>query len=210
MSVLSYGLSRFARPGFFLRFACYLLLATGLLTACQRAVQTPDLPLPNLRIAVAPFTQPTRVTELMAGYIPADQRIVEPKYLQQLDFAFIGKLEKISRSFIRLAPENLGSLGEDRYGRRSALATWTKAAKQAGAEIIIVPQLVDLRENEGDSGETANIHVDFFLIDARGEGELVQRSRYTAGAEAIRRKSQPSAFELAEDGMDFAILEFGL
>lgn len=202
---------------------CCLLL----LSACQSTVHVPPVPLPDLVVGIATFTQPTRTEELLAGYVPSSQVIVGQDQRIRLDARLRELLGATKRSYIFLTHPQVGALqaSEDSQGRRSALAMWVQEAKTAGVDILLVPHIIDWRERVGGAGGVttpAAVTVDFFLIDARDEGTLLQRSHFAEEQTSLasnvlslgsffKRKAQwLTAEELAMEGMTRAIQEFGL
>ena len=169
------------------RFLCAALLV--LLSACQSHIEAPPLPLPDLRVGIAPFTQPTQATELLAGFVPEAQSRIPAEAAQELDDALAARLERTGRRYSFLSPGVVqGPLLEDGQGRRSALATWVQRAKEADMDVLLVPQVIDWRERVG--GETgvvspAAVVIDYFLVDARDDGALLQRSHYAVQQQAL-------------------------
>lgn len=219
----SFALKKTWRTFSTLLCGCCLLL----LSACQSTTQAPAVPLPDLLVGVASFTQPTRTVELLAGYVPIAQNTVQQETLYSLDTKLREMLGSTKRSYVFLThPKNEAlQASQDSQGRRSALSMWVQEAKAAGVDILLVPQVVDWRERVGGAGGVvtpAAVMVDFFLIDARGEGALLQRSHFAEEQSSLssnllsmgsffKRKGQwVSAEELSMEGMARAIQEFGL
>lgn len=218
-------MTRFSRS-FFPALGGLLLIGTSLLTACQTKTPQAAYPLPELSIGVAPFSQPTQSVQLMAGFIPERQGLAPEEDLRVLDGAFMSKLNVTGRSFRELGDEVTRlALADDKQGRRSMLAAWVGHARAAGVDLLIVPQVIDWHERVGGAGGVmtpAAVTVSFFLVDARGEGALLQRSHFQEQQQALadnllnlgsfvqRRGRWLTAGELVEEGMDRAIREFGL
>ena len=55
----------------FLAVLCFALLA-----GCQKAAEQSRFIMPDVVVAVAPFTQPTQTSELLSGFIPEGQEAV--------------------------------------------------------------------------------------------------------------------------------------
>lgn len=209
-----------------LSILCLCLFGTLWLAACQPTTPQAALPLPQYRIGVAPFTQPTQASQLLAGYISETQRLLSTEDFLTLDSTFDSKLRGLGRDFVFLSPDQARIvLHPDYQGRNSVLAGWVQQAQAAGVDLILVPQVLNWRERVGGPGgatESAAVSVDFFLIDARGEGQLLQRSHFQAEQETLadnllnfgsfisRKGRWVSAAELVGEGMDQAIREFGL
>jgi len=168
------------------------LVVVMALVACQPATNAPEpLPLPDLVIGVAPFTQPIQVADLLAGYIPEQQYRVDAATLAALDEQFAAVLAGTGREYRFLSRAVAEEpMTVDVRGRRGALITWINRARLAGVDLLIVPQLIDWRERDG--GPTgvispAAVMTDIFLIDAREPVE--GPSSEDSGAEEDRRGS---------------------
>jgi hypothetical protein len=197
----------------------------SLLGACAQP-QRPYAPLPELSIGVASFSQPTNVTDLMAGYIPDDQGMAGPETLMALNAQLRSSLGATPRSCVYLdpVPATLArSGGSARPG--NALQHWVRVGKQAGVDVLIVPMLIDWHEREGgEAGVTksAAVTTDMFLIDVREAGNLLQRSYYSEkqtgltnnlldlGTFIKRGGKWVTGGQLVQEAIDKAIREFGL
>jgi hypothetical protein len=205
------------------------LLGLCLLASCSSRLHTAQTPLPDLSIGVVGFSQPTHALELIAGYLPEYQGVIDPNALPRLDADFRAALDKTGRAYKHLGPmpffddQKAGS--SERLGRGNALSYWIDVGKRADVDILIVPMIIDWREREGsDAGVTSSAAViaDIFLIDARGQGNLLQRSFYRekqvglasnilSFAVFVRRGGKwVTAVALAREAMQKAIQEFGL
>ncbi len=211
-----------------MRFRHFLLVLCSLclLAGCQKAPEQQRLIMPDLVVAVAPFTQPTQTTELLSGFIPEDQQKISEQTLAQLDDLFRGKLDRSKHPYVFLSNADIrGDMARDARGRRSALVTWAERAREAGADMIIVPQIITLQERVGGKAgvvSAAAVNEDFYLIDARDPATLVMRTHFAEeqkplasdltkiGAFFRRGGSWITAQELAAEGMDKAVEEFGL
>ena len=205
------------------------LLGLSLLFACSSKHHAAQEPLPPLSIGVVNFSQPTSDLELMAGYLPDNQGMIDPHTLMRLDADFRAALDKTGRSYKYLGAvsphgEQKFSLSE-RFGSSNALHYWIGVGKKADVDFLIVPMVVDWHEREGSgAGVTvsASVITDIFLIDARGQGNLLQRSYYREKqvglannllnfATFVKRGGKwVTAETLAKEAMDKAIQEFGL
>ena len=208
------------------RHVLLVLCCLCLLAGCQKAPEQQRLIMPDLVVAVAPFTQPTQTTELLSGFIPEDQKKISEQTLAQLDDLFHGKLDRSKHPYVFLSDADIGGdMARDERGRRSALVTWAKRARAAGADMIIVPQIITLQERVGGKAgvvTAAAVNEDFYLIDARDPATLVMRSHFAEeqkplasdltriGAFFRRGGSWITAQELAAEGMDKAVEKFGL
>lgn len=209
-----------------LRSLLLTLCGLLLLSACQSSVQEPPLPLPDLAVGVAPFTQPTQAVDLLAGYVPEQQGRIPSEALPRPDDALAAKLTATGRHYVFLQHNAVeGPLLQDDQGRRSALATWVQRARDAGVDVLLVPQVIDWRERVGGTAGVitpAAVAIDYFLIDARDGGTLLQRSHYAVQQQALasnllgvkaffqRKGKWITAEELAAESMDKAVKELGL
>lgn len=208
------------------RHVLLVLCSLCLLAGCQKAPEQQHLIMPDLVVAVAPFTQPTQTTELLSGFIPEDQKKISEQTLDELDELFRGKLNRSRHPYVFLSNADInGDMSRDARGRRSALVTWAERARKAGADMIVVPQIITLQERVGGKAgvvTAAAVNEDFYLIDARDPATLVRRSHFAEeqkplasdltkiGAFFRRGGSWLTAQELAAEGMDKAVEEFGL
>ena len=148
-----------------------LVIVTLMLSGCQLTGNLGFPPIPALAVAVASFNQPMATNELLAGTLPEPRDLAPQADLDQLDSLLRSHLEPGPRPYSFLPPQNyLQPLQRDGRGRRSSLATWIWHGRQAGTPIILVPQVL-----QWQSGSETRSTLDFFLIDTRGEGQLMQR-----------------------------------
>ncbi len=202
---------------------CGLILSLCALTACQQA-KSPVTPLPELRIGVAPFTQPSATTELLAGFIPEVQGAIPTDSLAQLDSYLADALRGTTRtySFIGMPATKLEKTG----GRSlSALARWVEIGRKEGVDLLIVPMVINWQQRDGGNmgvRTSAEVMSDIFLIDVRGEGNLVKRSHFNEkqisltdnmlnlGTFVRRGGRWLTAEELTQEAIARAVREFGL
>ncbi len=210
-----------------------LLLRLGLgalllcICACQSVTPRSEaLPLDNLKVGVAPFSQPVRNTELMAGYIPQPQGKISPEELARLDALLAAQLGE-SKLFTRNVPPTAMRhvLEQELDQPQSALARWVSLAKAQNVDLLLVPQILSWRERDGgDYGvvSPAAIDMDIFLVDARGEGRLLQRTHFAEEQKALsdnllgiglfleRGGRWITAQQMAAAAIKTALKEFGL
>lgn len=202
-----------------------LVFAALLFAGCQKEQRGPA-PLPQLKIGVTGFTQPTTTVDLMAGYIPEGQHMVGPEKMFDLSKTFAEELQtqtKRTYTFVQQGAQDIDT-STHKPGQGQALAYWVEVGRTAGVDLLVVPQVIDLVERDGgDAGVVtpASVVLDFYLIDIR-EGSLVARSRFderqTGLAEnmldmpkfLMRRGKWLTALDLSREGMRKAIKEFGL
>ena len=210
----------------FFRHFLLALCSLCLLAGCQKGPEQQRLIMPDLVVAVAPFTQPTQTTELLSGFIPEDQKKISEQTLAALDDLFRDKLKKSGRSYVFLSDADIsGDMARDARGRRNALFTWATRARAAGADMIIVPHIIEMQARVGGKAgvmSAASVNEDFYLIDARDPATLVMRSHFAEEQKSLasditkigsffrRGGSWITAEELAAEGMDKALEEFGL
>lgn len=205
----------------FLAVLCFALLA-----GCQKDELQSRFIMPDLVVAIAPFTQPTQTSELLSGFIPEGQKEVSAKKLAELDALFHSKLHGKTHKFVFLSHADIaGPMAKDERGRHSALVTWAERAVKAGADMIVVPHLIELQERVGGEAgviTAAAVNEDFYLIDARKPYTLLQRSHFAEEQQPLvsnlakigsffrRGAKWISDVELAGEGMDKAVKEMGL
>jgi len=204
------------------------LLSLSLLAACSQP-QRAQAPLPELSVGVACFSQPTSMVQLMAGYIPEPQGMIDGESLLRLDTNLRTELAKTKRTYRYLDPVTFSEGREVglavRQDRRSALAFWAEMGKREGVDLLIVPTVVDWNERQGsEAGVTtsAAVTIDMFLVDCRGSGNLLQRSFYSEKQTGLsdnlmnigtffkRGGKWITAEQLTQEAIEKAIQEFGL
>ena len=211
-----------------MKFRVFLLaiLTVCLLAGCEKSSGPSRFIMPDVVVAVAPFTQPTQTSELLSGFIPGGQKEVSAKKLAELDALFHSKLNGQKHKFVFLSLADIaGPLAKDERGRRNALVTWAERAARAGADMIVVPQVIELQERVGGEAgviSAAAVNEDFYLIDARKPYTLLQRTYFSEEQQALtsdltkigsffrRGGKWISDIELASEGMDKAVEEMGL
>ncbi|WP_458401193.1 hypothetical protein [Mailhella sp.] len=206
---------------FFLAVLCFALIS-----GCQKAEESSRFIMPDVVVAIAPFTQPTQTSELLSGFIPEGQKEITDKKLAELDALFHSKLHSDKHKLVFLSQADIDSpMAKDERGRRNALVTWAERAARAGAAMIVVPQIIELQERVGGEAgviSAASVNEDFYLIDARKPYALLQRSHFAEEQQSLasdltkigsffrRGGKWVSDLELAAEGMDKAVKELGL
>jgi len=206
---------------FFLAVLCF-----SLISGCQKAEESSRFIMPDVVVAIAPFTQPTQTSELLSGFIPEGQKEITDKKLAELDALFHSKLHSDKHKLVFLSQADIDSpMAKDERGRRNALVTWAERAARAGADMIVVPQVIELQERVGGEAgviSAASVNEDFYLIDARKPYALLQRSHFSEEQQSLasditkigtffrRGGKWVSDLELAAEGMDKAVEELGL
>lgn len=214
------------------RFKLCSLLPIICLAVCIGVIscatpQQPPLPLGDLTIGVAPFTQPMVPADMLAGYEPKDAEQVEPKVLSELD-ALFGQLLLSTTAHSYKDPDAAQDCYEKVYQAgntpRAAIRTWSAVGRCLGVDLLVVPQLMEWRERDGgEMGVSlpASVAMDFFILDVNNES-LVSRSHFDetqapltdnlleAGKFFKRKGKWILAKELAKEGMEKAIKELRL
>ena len=209
-----------------LRHLFLAVLCFALISGCQKAEESSRFIMPDVVVAIAPFTQPTQTSELLSGFIPEGQKEITDKKLAELDALFHSKLHSDKHKLIFLSQADIdGPMAKDERGRRNALVTWAERAARAGADMIVVPQIIELQERVGGEAgviSAASVNEDFYLIDARKPYALLQRSHFAEEQQSLasdltkigsffrRGGKWVSDLELAAEGMDKAVEELGL
>ena len=209
-----------------LRHLFLAVLCFALLSGCQKDEGQSRFIMPDLVVAIAPFTQPTQTSELLSGFIPEGQEEIPFEKLAALDTLFHSKLHGQNHKFVFLSQADIDSpMAKDERGRRNALVTWAERAMKAGADMIVVPHIVELQERVGGSAgviSAASVNMDIYLIDARKPYTLLQRSHFAEEQQPLandltkigsffrRGGKWVSDIELAGEGMDKAVEEMGL
>lgn len=199
---------------------CALLLFS--LTACPKKQRLPAA-LPDISIGVAKFTQPRIISELLAGYLPEPQGIASEQMLAGLDRAFADILSQETSRDTVYAP--LVARGDtSRASRATALDYWISVGRAANVDLLLVPQVIHIRERDGGEAgavTSAEILMDIFLIDVQ-RGALAARCNYEEKQVSLsdnlltlpkflsRGGTWVTALELAQEGMHKAVQEFGL
>ena len=197
-------------------FALTLVLA---LVACA-SPQPPLIAESGMSIGVAPFTQPSATTDLLAGYVSNTAPRLDAKVFPQLDNDFADLLAKMSkRNYAGLDKSRDCVQKRPRQANMQAFDYWVTIGRCMNVDILIVPQIHLWQERE--DGNPAAVAVDIFLLDVKNKA-LLARSRYDEKQRALldnlldvgkfieRGGRWVSASTLAQEGMFKAIKEFGL
>lgn len=208
-------------------FFCSLLTILLLvLQGCQKFTR-PIEPLPQLKIGVAATTQPMGTTDLLAGFIPEQRNLASNDALVAFDNALMEKLRTAtSRTYSFLPAHSGANPSTERSAEvNSALEYWLDVARQNSLDMLIVPQILDWQERNGTAAgvtTSAGVILDFFLVDARNQGQLVKRSHYNEKQVGLsdnlmnlnlflkRGGKWLTALDLAMEATDQMIQEFGL
>ena len=146
--------------------------------------------------------------------------------LNELDALFRERLHPDLHRYVFLSEADIqGDMARDSRGRRNALVTWAERARAVGADMIVVPQVITMQERVGGKAgvvSAAAVNEDFYLIDAREPVSLIMRCHFAEEQKPLasditkigtffkRGGGWVTAKELAAEGMDKAVKEFGL
>ncbi|MDR2604194.1 MAG: hypothetical protein LBC55_02435, partial [Desulfovibrio sp.] len=162
-----------------------------------------------------------------AGWQVEDTPTVEAVDLDELDGILASVLAKESRHHF------IGRESADRCRRvvhaesgspRAALRTWSAVGRCMGADLLVVPQIMEYRKRDGSPigvVTPARVVSDIFIVDVRNE-TLISRSRFDETQSSLtgnlldtdkflkRGAHWITAAELAREGMEKAVKELGL
>lgn len=199
------------------------LLALG----CAKPQQAP-LPIGNLSIGVAHFSNPTSNAEMLAGYLSDDTAAVDSKILERLDRDFAGILrDKSKKTYTAFSADSKtcsATIAEAQNEPRAAIRRWSQVGRCMGVDLLLIPQVYQWQSREGGGAgvvKPARIVMDFFIIDVRNES-LVSRAHFDETQQALtsnlleagkffkRSGRWVTAYELAQEGMVEAIKDLRL
>lgn len=205
-----------------------LILFMGMIwcVGCQQATRS-VADLPPLKIGIVAAIQPMGTTDLMAGFIPENRSLASEDALSSFDNALAAKLHNNTKRAYVFIPAKYGvdPTTPRSAQQNTALEHWLEVARANNLDLLIVPQILDWQErNGGTMGVTtsAGVNMDFFLVDARGEGQLATRSHFNEKQVGLvnnimnidsffkRGGKWLTAEELALEAADQMIQEFGL
>ena len=206
---------------------CLLMIAC----ACsRRPSSTADVPRvisPSYVISVAPFTQPINASQLITGHIPDNQGRIADEQLPSLDSRFQTVLNADSKrqyKFIsmRTLPKDLTTFHSSEQPQ--ALPRWIEYGKKQGAQVLLIPQVLDWHEREGSTAgvtQSAHVRIEFFLLRV-DTGSIMDRSVFEEKqlglsenllnmGSFLKRKGQwVTAEDLSVESMRKAVKDLGL
>ena len=205
-----------------------VLVLLCVLCACRRAKSTADVPTVlshAYTVSVAPFTQPTTVSDLITGNLPDSQGLIPDEALLTLDDVFRAVLADSpgKRSFTYLT-DIPRSNSVHVAAQPQALSRWVAYGKAHRADLLLVPQVLDWHERKGSKAgvtESAQVRLAFYLIKVNA-GTIQARSVFEEKQQALtenllnigtfikRKGAWITATDLATEGMYKAKKEFGL
>lgn len=187
------------------------------------------MPLSQLKIGVGYFSQPSGPSDMLAGYVVDNVERIDEKHLSEMDNILAEVLaEESKNSFLskESALHCSRTIGE-RDGvtnNQAALRTWSAIGRCMKVDLLVVPQMLELRQRAGGElgvDKPARIVMDIFLVDVRNE-TLIGRSRFEETQTALtsnlleadkffkRGGKWISASQLAREGMVKAVKELRL
>lgn len=175
---------------------------------------------------VAPFTIPATDADLFAGYLPSSRHVPEVAPVH-LDAALAADLAGSKQNILsaRLGADCARSAPRgDESGRLATMRYWQNVGKCAGADFVLVPQVIDWSERDGgETGATrpASVDLALTLVDTR-TGGIVKKFHFEETQQALadnildakkfvaRNGRWLSAIELAQEGLQKGLAELGL
>lgn len=175
---------------------------------------------------VAPFTIPTSDAELLSGYLPTGNHVPEvvPVHLDAaLEQDLAGSKQTILPARLAAGCARSAARGEE-SGRLATIRYWQNVGKCAGADFVVVPQVMDWTERDGSEvGATrpASVDLSLTLLDTR-TGALLKKYHFEETQQTLsanileaqkfvsRSGRWLSAMELAQEGLKKGLAELGL
>lgn len=215
----------------FLWILCALLSLLVLTGGCNRKpASTADVPRSlshQYKIAVAPFTQPRDISQLIMGQLPQPQALAARDVLIAQDRQLRDVLyttTKRSYDFLsRTRP--LPDLKRFHTSERpQALPLWVEYARKTSADILFIPQVLTWRDRQGSAAgvtEPAHVRLEFFLLNIK-EGNIIGHSVYEVEQQGLtenllnvgdffkRQGKWVTAEELAREAMIKAVKDLNL
>lgn len=175
---------------------------------------------------VAPFTVPATDADLLAGYLPSEHNVPEVVPVH-LDAALSEDLAGAKQTVVPFQTAAACARSAPRGNESGRLATiryWQNVGKCAGADFVVVPQIIDWAERVGSEvGATrpASVNLSLTLIDTR-TGALLKKFHFEETQQTLssnileakkfvaRNGRWLSAIELAQEGLRKGLTELGL
>ena len=215
----------------FLWILCALLSLLVLTGGCNRKpASTADVPRSlshQYKIAVAPFTQPRDISQLIMGQLPQPQALAARDVLIAQDRQLRDVLYTTTkRSYDFLARTRpLPDLKRFHTSERpQALPLWVEYARKTSADILFIPQVLTWRDRQGSAAgvtEPAHVRLEFFLLNIK-EGNIIGHSVYEVEQQGLtenllnvgdffkRQGKWVTAEELAREAMIKAVKDLNL
>ena len=198
------------------------------LTGCAQPRQAP-LPIGDLKLGVAFFSQPAEPADMLAGYVVENNPRIAENILGEMDLLLADVLAAESRHSFdsrksAMYCSRTVAAQAGRGNNQAAIRTWSAIGRCMGVDLLVVPFLFEYRERIGSAlgaVEPAKVVMDIFILDVRTES-LISRSRFDetqiplssnlleAGKFFKRGAKWVTAFDLAREGMEKAVKELRL
>ena len=208
--------------------ALSLLVLTG---GCNRKpASTADVPRSlshQYKIAVAPFTQPRDISQLIMGQLPQPQALAARDVLIAQDRQLRDVLYTTTKRSYDFLPRTRPLPDLKRFHtseRPQALPLWVEYARKTSADILFIPQVLTWRDRQGSAAgvtEPAHVRLEFFLLNIK-EGNIIGHSVYEVEQQGLtenllnvgdffkRQGKWVTAEELAREAMIKAVKDLNL
>ena len=215
----------------FLWILCALLSLLVLTGGCNRKpASTADVPRSlshQYKIAVAPFTQPRDISQLIMGQLPQPQALAARDVLIAQDRQLRDVLYTTTKRSYDFLPRTrpLPDLKRVHTSERpQALPLWVEYARKTSADILFIPQVLTWRDRQGSAAgvtEPAHVRLEFFLLNIK-EGNIIGHSVYEVEQQGLtenllnvgdffkRQGKWVTAEELAREAMIKAVKDLNL
>ena len=215
----------------FLWIMCALLSLLVLTGGCNRKpASTADVPRSlshQYKIAVAPFTQPRDISQLIMGQLPQPQALAARDVLVAQDRQLRDVLYTSTKRSYDFLPRTrpLPDLKRLHTSERpQALPLWVEYARKTSADILLIPQVLTWRDRQGSAAgvtEPAHVRLEFFLLNIK-EGNIIGHSVYEVEQQGLtenllnvgdffkRQGKWVTAEELAREAVTMAVKDLNL
>ena len=215
----------------FLWILCALLSLLVLTGGCNRKpASTADVPRSlshQYKIAVAPFTQPRDISQLIMGQLPQPQALAARDVLIAQDRQLRDVLYTTTTRSYDFLPRTRPLPDLKRFHtseRPQALPLWVEYARKTSADILFIPQVLTWRDRQGSAAgvtEPAHVRLEFFLLNIK-EGNIIGHSVYEVEQQGLtenllnvgdffkRQGKWVTAEELAREAMIKAVKDLNL
>ena len=215
----------------FLWILCALLSLLVLTGGCNRKpASTADVPRSlshQYKIAVAPFTQPRDISQLIMGQLPQPQALAARDVLIAQDRQLRDVLYTTTKRSYAFLPRTRPLPDLKRFHtseRPQALPLWVEYARKTSADILFIPQILTWRDRQGSAAgvtEPAHVRLEFFLLNIK-EGNIIGHSVYEVEQQGLtenllnvgdffkRQGKWVTAEELAREAMIKAVKDLNL
>ena len=215
----------------FLWILCALLSLLVLTGGCNRKpASTADVPRSlshQYKIAVAPFTQPRDISQLIMGQLPQPQALAARDVLIAQDRQLRDVVYTTTKRSYTFLPRTRPLPDLKRFHtseRPQALPLWVEYARKTSADILFIPQVLTWRDRQGSAAgvtEPAHVRLEFFLLNIK-EGNIIGHSVYEVEQQGLtenllnvgdffkRQGKWVTAEELAREAMIKAVKDLNL